>query len=220
VNGLSVIIPSKTFSNLLPCALAVREHEPKARIIVVDDGIEGWTKQGMVPCLTYAGERPFIYSRNNNIGIRGAGADDVVLLNDDAILKTAGGFTTLQRAAEEHPEFGIIASTTNCVGNTNQHPKGIGLREDPRMVCFIAVFIPRRTIDVVGLLDEEFSSYGFEDDSYCLRIRRAGLKIGIHDGCFVDHASLKSTFRGDPRTAANLESGRRIFIKKWGSYPL
>lgn len=174
----------------------------------------------MDPSLKIAGAKPFVYARNVNLGIVAAGTDDVVLLNDDAILQTPGGFSLLQRAAQEHPEYGVIASTCNNVGNRNQWPQGVGLREDPRIVCFVAVLIPRRTIDLVGMLDERFVGYGFEDDDYCYRVRQAGLKIGIHDGCFVDHGSLRSTFRCNPSAPADLTLGRQIFIEKWGIYPL
>lgn len=216
MRGLSVVIPTKTLSNFRVCAKSVRQHEPRAQVICVDDGLAA-----RVADYQYVdGAKPFCFSRNVNIGIKAAGDDDVIVLNDDAILKTSGGFSLLQATAEARSEFGIIGATTNLVGNVNQHPKDIGLREDPRMVCFIAVLIPRRTIETVGMLDEEFIGYGFEDDSYCLRTRRAGLKIGIHDGCFVDHASLRSTFRGDPKTPGKLEVGRQIFINKYGSHPL
>lgn len=218
---LSVIIPSKTASNFEACAMAVRHCEPDARIILVDDGL------GVYPePLDYQiviGEKPFVFSRNCNRGIREAGTDDCVLLNDDAILQSHGGFSLLQHAAEQNSEFGVIAATANNVGNHRQFPNNVGLRDDPRMVCFIAVLIPRRTIDVVGLLDERFGGpgcYGHEDDDYCYRVRLAGLRIGIHDGCFVDHASLPSTFRGNPLRPADLHKGRDLFIDKWGSYPL
>jgi GT2 family glycosyltransferase len=246
LRGLSIIIPSKNSANLVPCIERLRAMESVANIIVVDDGLdlspadarsEGhcWLCD-MDPTQRISGVKPFIFARNVNLGIvaaghriditthsdlvarfiQGRGGDDVVILGDDGLLETPGGFTLLQRAAAEHPEFGLIASTCNNVGNTNQWPKGIGLREDPRMVCFVAVLIPRRTIDLVGLLDEEFSGYGFEDDSYCLRVRRAGLKIGIHDGCFVDHAILKSTFRsGDCREL--FDRNAEIFRRKWGA---
>lgn len=218
----SVIIPSKNIDNLIPCVEAVRRCEPEARIIVVDDGLDMsfLPRPDLMPNLFIRGISPFVFSRNINLGIRAAGADDVVILGDDGLLQTPCGFSTLAQAAEEHPEFGIISSTVNNVGNPNQWPKGIGLREDPRVVCFVAVYIPRRTIDLVGLMDESFNAYGFDDDDMCLRIRRAGLKIGIHDGCFVDHGSLKSTFRGNPETPANLTDGMTIFIEKWGSHPL
>jgi hypothetical protein len=140
-----------------------------------------------------------------------------VILNDDAILKTPGGFSLLQKAAEAHPEYGVIAATTNIVGNINQQPRGIGLREDPAMVCFVCVLIPRRTIDKVGLLDERYClDYGCEDGDYCESVRRAGLKIGIHDGCFVDHGSLRSSFRGDPTAPKAFAQNQRLFNEKWG----
>lgn len=221
--SLSVIIPSRMLSNLAPCAQAVAHHEESANTIVVWDRSNGngsLPDVSSYPAPSYRVREvatPFIYARNCNIGIECAGDDDVILLNDDALLQTPGGFTAMQKAAEENPKFGIIGAVTNVVGNQNQLPQGIGLREEPRMVCFICVFIPRRTIERVGLLDEEFTGYGFEDDSYCLRVRRAGLKIGIFDGCFVDHGSLRSTFRGDPRQPADLRQNAAIFKQKYGA---
>ena len=35
--NLSVIIPSRMASNLIPCVAAVRRHEPEVRIVIVDD---------------------------------------------------------------------------------------------------------------------------------------------------------------------------------------
>ncbi len=121
--------------------------------------------------------------------------------------------------------YGLLASTTNNVGNLAQLPTGKDLwtiRNEERMVCFVCVLIPRRTINAVGLLDEEFGGvddqgneiYGFCDDSYCYRVRQAGLKIGIYDGCFVDHASLPSSFRSNQ--SRSLEPGQRLFIRKYG----
>jgi len=88
----------------------------------------------------------------------------------------------------------------------------------------VCVLIPRRTIETVGLLDERFGGltangqriYGWDDNDYCRRVRNAGLKIGIHDGCYVDHGSLKSTFRGDPRAAGDISAGRELYLAKWG----
>lgn len=218
--GLTVIIPSRTVSNLVQCMFSVRARGHEGRIVVIDDGLEDSRELQSTGAEFLAGEKPFVFARNINAGIRSAGRDDVLLLNDDAMLQTKAGFSLLQTSAKEHPEFGLIAATTNAVGNGNQLPRGIGLREDPRMVCFVAVFIPRSTLDRIGYLDERFTAYGFEDDDFCYRVRRAGLKIGIYDGCFVDHASLKSTFRGQALEGGNLEGGRRIFEEKWGAYPL
>jgi GT2 family glycosyltransferase len=224
---LSVLIPSRTASNLIPCVSAVRALDPSVQIVVVNDGITpsaafaGWDGAYWL-----IGAKPFIFARNINLAIRASGSDDCLLLNDDALLKTPGGFTLMRKAAEEHPEYGVISAATNIACNPAQNlHRGMGLREEPRMVAFVCVLIPRRTINLVGLLDERFGGttpdgrtiYGFCDNDYCRRVREAGLKIGILDSCFVDHGSLRSTFRGDPRASLDIRPAAEIYQAKWGS---
>jgi GT2 family glycosyltransferase len=216
--SLSVIIPSKNDANLVPCLEAVRRHEPSVRMIIIDDGLKlDWLpRPDLEPVIGHRTGQPFVYARNCNVGI-GFADGDVILLNDDALLETPGGFSAMQRAAEEHPEYGIIAATCNNVGNPNQHPQPGGrLRDEPRMVCFVCVLIPRRTIEAVGLLDERFIGYGCDDDDYCLRVRRASLKIGVFDGCYVDHGSLASTFRGAAGAGGDYRGNLEVFKQKWG----
>lgn len=215
--SFSVIIPSKSIENLIPCVEAVRRCEPDARIIVVDDGLDlsFLPRPDFMPFLGIKGIKPFIFSRNVNLGIQAAGTDDVVILGDDGLLQTPGGFSLLAKAAAEH-RFGIISSTVNNVGNPNQWRQAIGLREEPRTVCFVCVYIPRRTTDAVGLMDDRYVGYGMDDDDYCLRIRKAGLKLGIHDGCYVDHGSLTSSFRGGPASGGDFRPNLKIFIEKYG----
>lgn len=218
--SFSVVIPSRNVRNLVPCAEAVRKHEPAARIIIVDDGLGmDWLPQPkLMPAIGITGVKPFVFARNVNMGIRAAGTDDVVILNDDALLETPGGFSLLAREAAEHPEYGLIASTCNNVGNPNQWPMKIGFREEKRMVCFVAVLIPRRTIDAVGMLDERYVGYGCDDDDYSFTVRKiARLKLGIHDGCYVDHGSLTSSFRGPAGAGGNYIPNLRLFIEKWGT---
>lgn len=149
-----------------------------------------------------------------NLGIREAGEDDVILLNDDALLRTPGGFSILQKAGDENRKFGCIGAVTNVTGQPLQQPLNIGLREVPH-IAFICVLIPRRTIDLIGPLDERYClDYGVEDRDYCEAIARTGLKVGVHDGCFVDHGSLTSTFRGDPRAPRSFARNQELFNQK------
>ena len=160
----SVIIPSRNAANLVPCVKALRDCEPVAPILVIDDGVDWSEYPGLrvAPGLTVIeGQKPFIFARNCNLGIR-ACEGDVVLLNDDAILKTPFGFHELQEASQAHPEFGVISAVTNVTGNLAQQPKDVGLREEPRTLAFVCVYIPRTTIDRAGLLDERFTAYGWE----------------------------------------------------------
>lgn len=215
MRNLYAIIPSRTTSNLRACIAAVQTHDPRVRVIVVDDGID-WSQVDAQIYRPVTGIKPFIFSRNVNRGILAAEHNaDVLVLNDDALLTSAGGFTLLQQTAEENPQYGLVAAACTNVGNVNQNPKNTGrLRDEPRMVCFTSVLIPARTIDKVGLLDERFIHYGMDDDDYCLRVRNAGLKIGIHDGCVVDHGSLTSTYRG--QGGGDFRANLEIFKQKWG----
>lgn len=209
-SGLSVIIPSRNPENLARCVQAVRVNEsdrppikriedlpniedviePGIRIIVIDDGLPlDWGSCRSNLCVL-PGKKPFVYARNVNIGIQAAGGDDVILLNDDALLETPKGFSSMWQRSKQSPHAGLIAARTNVARVTD------------RSVAFVCVLIPRRTIAAVGLLDERFTGYidgemvyGGEDDDYCYRTRAMGLKIVIDDGCFVDHSKLPSTFR-------------------------
>jgi GT2 family glycosyltransferase len=221
--SFSIIIPSRNAANLVPCIRAIREAGETARIIVVDDGdlvaynYSVGNEEGTDGIEYVEGVKPFVFARNVNIGIRTAGDDDVVILNDDALLKTPMGFSIMSRPPEWMPGYGVIAAACNTVGNERQFRReGNRLREESRMVCFVCVYIPRSTINTVGLIDERFVDYGCEDDDYCLRVRNVGLKIGIFDGCFVDHSSLKSSFRGDAGAGGNFEPNLKRFIEKWG----
>lgn len=220
---LTVIIPSKTARNLGPCIEAVRKNEDACSIVVVDDGIDfgiirrnpAWDK-AIDGAEIVAGQKPFVFARNCNLGIRAAGDSDVILLNDDALLTTKGGFTLLQKAAAQHPEYGCIGSSTNVTGQRLQQPHGAGLRS-VHHIAFVCVLIPRRTIERIGLLDERYClDYGVEDRDYCEMITRTGLLVGVHDGCFVDHAKLISSFRGHPMAPGRSAQNRALFLKKFG----
>jgi glycosyltransferase involved in cell wall biosynthesis len=221
--SFSVIIPSKSATNLMACVRAIREAGETCRIIVVSDGLDWnayWheTQMKAVDPWIVAGVKPFCFARNVNIGIRAAGDDDVILLNDDALLKTSGGFVQMAQVMRQHKDLGILAAACDTVGNPNQFRRSVerGVRDEPRMVCFVCVYIPRSTIKTVGLLDERFIHYGMDDDDYSLRVRQAGLKLGIFDGCYVDHRSLKSSYRGGPIAGGDFRPNMKLFIEKWG----
>lgn len=235
--GFRIVIPSKNANNIRECIKAIAENELAPKITVVDDGIdwsllrpqEGET-QGVVYNMPWRdgryeftripGIKPFCFARNVNLAIDYHSEDDILILNDDAILKTMDGFANLARQAKEHPEYGIIGSAANNVGNVNQNRRGgNGVRRDPRMVCFVCTYIPRSTINKVGTLDERFIHYGMDDDDYSLRVRLAGLQIGISEECFVDHHTLESSYRAPSpinNSPGDFLPNMALYIQKWG----
>lgn len=227
--SFSIVIPSRNADNLSRCVDAIYDAGETTRIIVVWDG-DGplrvgmnapWTvpERGVIEVVR--GEKPFCYARNINIGICAAGDDDVILLNDDALLKTTNGFTDMSIACSVQG-WGMLGAVTNAVGNPNQLrsaplPSEMWtVREEPRQLCFVCVYIPRSTISAVGMLDERYVDYGLDDDDYSLRVRRAGLRLGVYDGCFVDHGSLASSFRAPGGRGGDFSANMRRFIEKHG----
>lgn len=196
----TVIIPSANMQNLAACMAHLKER----RVVVIN-------------------EMPFCFARAINAGIRAAARDDVILLNDDALLINPDGFAQMQNLSLDHPEFGIIsARIQGDVCNPEQREDRGDYWEAARpMVAFIAAYIPRATIDRTGELDERFSGYGYEDDDYCRRVRQAGLKIAICGRCLVEHHSLPSTFRSGKFVqpadfTERMEHDAKLFQEKWG----
>jgi glycosyltransferase involved in cell wall biosynthesis len=219
--SFKVVILSGRAANLVPCVQALLQNEPALppeHIIVVDDGARGQAEAYLPPLTWVKGVKPFVFAGNANLGFRAAGSD-AILLNDDARLMTYQGFTGLSCLLRGHPELGICsAGILGAVNNANQLPFGRShLRIEPRTLAFVCVMVPWAVYQRLGPLDERFVGYGFEDNDYCTRVLMAGLKLGVWDGCVVDHSGhLPSTFRTRGDFQALLGQNRRIFQAKWG----
>lgn len=223
--SVSVIIPSRTARNIVQCVGVIRHKDPRLAVIVVDDGISlhPWPDVLYGSCII-KGKKPFCYATNCNLGIRMALANSscngVILLNDDALLQTSCGFSLLAGVGMCHPEVGVLSAVCNRIGNQNQKPGQLPeFRYDLRVLAFVCVYIPRSTFDKIGFLDERFTAYGCEDVDYCKRVLDVGLKLGITEGCMVDHQSLPSSFGSSASKKSLLLEGRRIYAEKWGVQP-
>lgn len=257
--SFSIIIPTRSRENLLACVSTIRAAHETARIIIVDDfrdrdearflqeqgpeNVRNTWPLDLNGCMWVRGIEPFVFSRNINLGITAADDDDVILLNDDALLKTHYGFIFLAAESKDKPEYGILAAAVDgacgCV-EQNAQPGTRVRTVKHHTVVFIAVYIRREVLTLLmstpgGVahtntwwLDQRFSDYGYDDDDMCERVRQLGLSLGVFDGCVVDHGTLKSAYRhpmgqvvnGIPVAASSdLAPNRKRFIDKWGFAP-
>ncbi len=221
-DNFSIVIPSARAENLIPCVKSILAMEPAIspdRIIVVDDGARAFAEPQLPGVKWVTGAKPFCFSRNINLGIKEA-PGDVIIMNDDAQLLTKFGMASMSYAVRSAAGVGVCsAAISGFVGNSNQKPVApAGLRQDPRMVAFICVYIPRAVLESVGTLDERFVGYGFDDDDYCRRVMDAKLRVMIYDGCVVLHGEKKgtSTFRTKPEIHELFTQNRKLFEEKWG----
>jgi GT2 family glycosyltransferase len=219
--GYRVVIMSARASNLIPCIKSLLTNEPDLMpedIIVVDDGARPQAEACLPGVRWIDGARPFVFARNANIGLAAASGSDVILLNDDARLVTPRGLSLMAATARVTSRIGICsAAIRGVVGNPNQKPSRRGMRFEARTLAFVCVFLPRTVITQVGLFDERFTGYGYEDDDYCLRVRNLGLRLGIFDSCVVDHSGvLPSTFRTRTDVSRLIDLNRKLYYEKYG----
>jgi GT2 family glycosyltransferase len=179
----------------------------------------------------------FIYARNLNAGIRYMGIDlDIIAVNDDTEVVDEEFFYRLASIAMKYPRCGIMSPLIDGgVGNLiQQYPPipawkerevealivdGTDVNSIP--VCFPCVYIKRRLINDIGLLDENFVNYGFDDHDYCLRARRAGYwtmatqSIRIKHGAGGNHlqrgVNWSVSFAKEPEKPSNQE----YFLRKY-----
>jgi len=213
VNPYTIIIPSAKIANVAACVMAARRHQPGVAIIVVADGIPQADRATVSNVRWIEGMQPFCYARNANLGIAASGKEDVILLNDDAMLSTTRGFERLQAASAT---YGIVSATIRgrCCNPRQQALQPNNITE-PSMLVFVCVYIPRSTIDAIGVLDERYVGGNFEDNDYCRRAALAGLSLGICGGCTVDHKTELTTFERRPDYRDILAANRKRFEEKW-----
>lgn len=217
MSSYTIIIPSAKAANVARCVAAIREHRSLARIIVVADGIPAAERPALPGVEWIEGAKPFCFARNVNLGIRAAGTDDVILCNDDALLRTRGGFNLLRQSAAR---FGIVSPSISgrCVNPRQQLTTLDDLRE-PQMLAFVCVYLRRATIDRIGLLDEQFTVGTWEDNDYCRRALAAGLSLGICGACRMHHGAEHATLSARDDYPEILAANEKLYVEKWGSAP-
>jgi GT2 family glycosyltransferase/glycosyltransferase involved in cell wall biosynthesis/SAM-dependent methyltransferase len=173
------------------------------------------------------------FAGGNNLGVREAQGEYLVLLNPDTIL-TWGWLDRLLRPLRADPAIGMTAPVTNFSGNQTkintayrnftemeQFARDRAVREfgrtfDLGMAPLLCVALPRRVWEDAGELDVKFGIGTFEDDDFCLRVRQAGYRIAGVEDCFIHHFG-NGSFRQLPHaeSARLFEQNRNYFEAKW-----
>jgi GT2 family glycosyltransferase/glycosyltransferase involved in cell wall biosynthesis len=176
------------------------------------------------------------FAGGNNLGIRAASGEILVLLNNDTYV-TRGWVRDLIRPLLRDKTIGLAGPLTNNIGNEQKiaitysnmqemaAASGASTAERRRQtyevkaLAFFCVAIRRDVITKIGLLDEEYQLGFFEDDDYCARARQAGYRLVVCDDVFVHH-HLSASFGqlGTPERTALMKRNRQRFESKWGRW--
>ena len=145
---------------------------------------------------TIDGVEPFIYARNCNLGMQYFADRDVFLCNDDLVCVEQEFFPCLASIASQYPKCGIFSPLVKGgIGNKMQdyHEQEKMWAGKPDEVAvtttlhFPCVLLLRRMVHRIGLLDENFAGYGFEDVDYCIRAFRNGWQLMITRQLHIQH---------------------------------
>ena len=177
------------------------------------------------------------FAKGNNIGLTAATGDYLVVLNNDTVV-TPGWLLTMLRHLQADSSIGLIGAVTNNIGNEakidityqllgeEMLPRIIshtvlhmGQRFKLRTAAFFCVMMPKNVFQQVGLLDENYGRGFFEDDDYCRRIDRLGLKIACAEDVFIHH-HLSASFNQipDQDKQALFEKNKAYYESKWGKW--
>lgn len=217
-------------------------YYPNYEVIVVDNASQDDTAEYVAEYIAGRPNYSLIcnrenlgFSAGNNVGIRKATGEYIVLLNNDTYA-APGWLQNLIWPLMRDKTIGLAGPITNNIGN--EAKINIAYRDMREMeaesfkyiqahrgqllwletVAFFCVAIPRRIIEEVGELDEQFRMGFFEDDDYCRRVRLAGYRIVVVEDSFVHH-HLSASFNqlGQERQRI-FEENKRVYEKKWGRW--
>jgi len=235
-----------TYNNLyeatVPCLDSIFRHTGNEdyEVIVVDnnssDGSPGYLTElaGREPrlrCVLNTVNRGF--AGGNNDGIRVASGTILVLLNNDTQV-SEGWLAGLRASLREDGTIGLVGPVSNAVGNEQKiftsgvtpadilsegaawvrHSRGDAFETE--RLGFFCVALRRETADTVGLLDEAFDLGFYEDDDYCLRVRKAGYRLVCREDVFVYHRGSSSFGKTPGKTRELLKKNRRLLERKFG----
>ena len=218
------------------CESVLAQHEPPARVIVVDNGSPAHAPEALpaacppgVECLRTDPNRGF--SGGNNLGVRrlldDPSIEAVLLLNNDTRCPPD---LTRAMAAALVPGVGLVGCEMVGAGGGEAqaaggafapffgYPVRLGAGAAPEYLQGSCLLVPREVLERVGLLDETFEFF-FEDADWSLRIRRAGYALAVAEGVRILHygsATIGATGRAQ---AAWYRASHVVFLRKWRSHP-
>jgi GT2 family glycosyltransferase len=243
VSGLfSIIIPTFNGLDLLKrCVESIRLHTTglSYELIVADnasqDGTAEWCLEQRIPIISLPRNEGFPGACNQ--GLRLAGGDTLVLLNNDTVV-TPAWLNNMSMALYSAPDIAMAGPVTNYASGSQQVNVSFSNLEefqfeaarnnisDPsrwkvtRRIVGICLVFRRSLMDCIGLLDERFAPGPYGDDDYCMRAGDAGFRLLVcHDSLIYHEGSATFRKQGAEEQQKLVERNYRLFLDKWKQHP-
>jgi GT2 family glycosyltransferase len=214
---------------------------PNLEVLVVDNGspkkaldeIRGFSSDFHGVRIIENGEN-LGFARGNNVGMKFAGGDYIMLLNNDTMV-SPGAIYALVRHLERNPQVGVVGPLTNNIGNEAKvFVEYEGLKEmiqiarrlttgyrdmhtELNVLAYFAVMFRHEDMEIFGYLSEEYGQGMFEDDDHCATIKLNGYKCILAEDSYIHH-HLSASFSSYEGKKALFERNKAIFESKWGEW--
>jgi GT2 family glycosyltransferase len=178
------------------------------------------------------------FAAGNNVGIKKALGDYILLLNSDTLIKN-GALLKLADYMDQHPKVAAVGprllnkdgSFQASVGRFPTLPVVFWMlfkehfggseyvRQSPLQegvvdwVMGAALMIRKEVFEKVGLLDENIFMY-MEEVEWCYRVKKAGFKIHFYPGAQITHLWQGSSRTGRKDPILNIYRGLTYFYRK------
>lgn len=223
------------------CFDAIRANtlSPKCRILAADngstDGTVEYLKSQRFIGSSFNGTN-LGFARGNNLAIARAGREsDVILLNNDTEVRQADWVERLQESAYSAPDIGVVGCRLvkpdgsllhagtylpldtfwgQQIGALEKNVNQFNRDRDVEGVVFACVYIKRKILDEIGLLDEDYFSY-FEDTDYCFRVLEKGYRVVCCGSVTVLHHEHGSCTANQVKQEDMFLRAQKIFRNKW-----
>lgn len=248
-----VVISIITYKNqelLKKCLQSIIEHTTykNLTLVITDNAAEEHTKDivtefiknNNIDIIYYANEQNDYFSKPNNKVIQEFYESDIILLNDDTIIKTNNWIQILQNTAYMSGDIGCcggkainpdntISEAGSCIYNDGT-AQNIGYNEDidskrynkKLFVGYCAgslLYMKREAINDIGILDENFKPLYYEDVDWQIRCHLIGYKTVYEPKCVYEH-KLSATVSKLSNKNHYLENAKNIFCQKYMNHDL
>lgn len=216
--NVTVVMPvynSKGFLELAVDSLFSSTDYPFKLVLVESESIDGSAEvcdeYGKRENVTVIHTKKEGATKALNIGIKEAGTDDVLLTQTDVIFIKLLKRDWLEEMVElsKNKNAGIIT----CFGGGGV--SGRDYLDGFNWVGTWLMYLPRKTINRVGLFDEDYSPGAGDDIDYSYKVRMANLQIGLIN-YWVDHHRLLDSHKTEKEYYGKyFHEHAKLFKKKW-----
>lgn len=237
-----VLLAHNGIRNTKACVISVNEHTKiPYELFLVDNGSSDGTADFL---LKTTGRKPLRLERNVGVAAgRNKGALEalkdpsvkyICFLDNDTRI-TPGWLSEMVSVLEDHPEIGLLgplAAAANGAQNVSgQYPKmgteAICKKLDERKDRIIKVkeidrfcmLIRTNVLGSIGLFDESFGLYGYEDYDLCARVRAAGHDVAIANRVYIEHQGGGTVSSHQKNWYQIILNAANKYKEKWKSEP-